>query len=206
MGIWGAGNMKDVLCLLLIVCICMPFTGCEREPDGPPVVDAVGPSANTNASPPEPDEPPVVNVVRPSGRANAPPIVIGMTKTEVAEFYPFIGGEFDLMTTPSQFRPARNIISRDNVRFKLAFDENDRVCAIHTIDKTFRLPNGIGVGSTYAEIKQLGNYFVAFRIIGYVRMVKLEEGTLFGFPWKSREETDISDDEKVDWMELDKIP
>jgi hypothetical protein len=44
------------------------------------------------------------------------------------------------------------------------------------------------------------------KIIGYGRMVKLEDWTLFGFPRKSRDETDISGDEKVVRMELDKIP
>jgi hypothetical protein len=176
------------------------------DPDKTPVADVFRPSVNADRFPSESEKLSATDVAMPSVKADAPPILIGMAKSEVARFYRFIGGEFLLLTSPAQLSPTRTVVWHGTVRFRVAFDEDDRVCAIHTNDRSFILPNGIGVGSTYADIKQLGRYFVVFRFPGYGRMVKLEEGILLGFHWKSREETYITDDEKVLWIEFDRTP
>ena len=151
-----------------------------------------------------------------------PSIKIGRAKKEVANHYPFIervyflvseSGELieveagGVQTEPAQIRPAERIRSDDGIQFTLSFDENERVHSISTNDKSFRLPSGIGIGSTFAEVKEIYKTYETTPIFRYGRMIEIDDGVLLGFSWRFEDgETDIGDDEEVEWIKLERIP
>jgi len=135
-------------------------------------------------------------------------IKIGMTKAEVNELYPCLSEEL-VMIEAGQLSNGCKILFRGKTEFILVFEKNEKLCKLITSDTSFRLNNGVGIGSTFADLKRV---YVKYKIMfspGYGRLVIVDDGTVFGFSWTNLDQKGnaiIHNTEKVEWMEFDKIP
>jgi hypothetical protein len=112
-----------------------------------------------------------------------------------------------ILTGPSQFRQGCSIMS-GGVKFLLAFDESGHLLKILTNSREYRLPNGLHVGSTLAEIKQNYNEYKITAPTGYGRLVVIEnQGVAFGFSWKEGSPcaAEVLDTDEVACLELSEI-
>lgn len=141
-------------------------------------------------------------------------IEIGMLRSNVLKITECIE-EIQLMTDPSQFSRACKI-RKNEVDYIVAFDNNDHTIVISTNSTKFRLPNGIGVGDTFSKIKRSYNNYHIKPSLGFGRFVVVQDGVhTFGFSWILRSKNDsrsdfernskIDDNEKIEWIELEKI-
>ena len=135
-----------------------------------------------------------------------PPIKIGMPKIDVYKVSKVIAQEYWVIR-PSETATCLRVIPYKNIEFLLAFDSTEHVKHISTSNAAFKLPNGLGVNSTFAELKKQYENYRIYELLGHARYFDPCDGTLFGFiPIIDEDNSKIEDEEKVKWIELQEIP
>ena len=134
-----------------------------------------------------------------------PLLEIGMKKSDVSKRYTFISDKL-FWVEPSQISEGHTIRINENIEITIVFDSKQCISDIFTSSELFRLPNGIGINSSFAEIKQQYKNYDIIISNGYGKYVKVDGGIRFGFLWKENGKNNIiGDDEKIKWIEFEKF-
>ncbi len=133
-------------------------------------------------------------------------IRLGMSRAEMEHITPCMEN-LGILVSPAQFREGCTI-QYHGIEFWAAFDDKQQIVYLSTGSSQYRSSKGLGVGSTFSEIKKQHSKFKAIPILGYGRLIVIEEeGLTFGFPWVEDSEGPkaIQDTDQVVWLELEQI-
>jgi hypothetical protein len=145
------------------------------------------------------------------GSVKKPPVTVGMITSDVVKYYskipPDLVEDYKSPTVSeivsSSLMRYIHIASNKGIIFTLAVDVNNSINWISTHDKSFKLSNGIGIGSTFSDIKKT---YQKYEVVTGDRYIQVDGNIRFGFLWSPElYKPKIKDDEKVIWIELDKI-
>jgi hypothetical protein len=127
-------------------------------------------------------------------------IAVGMEKADVIGDLTLIPNRGYIIQS-AQTSEGYKIVSKEGLQFIIVFNY-DRVYSILLDSDSFQLPTGVGIGSSFADIKKT---YPQYEIGVEPFLARYTEAgdVMFGFGWKSQyEKCKNKDDEKVEGIEL----
>jgi len=123
-------------------------------------------------------------------------LATGMKKADISK-------DFNLteygrtLTGPAETMSSYKIVSKENIAFSIAIDDDELIHRIYTNDKSFKLPNGIGIGSSFADIKkEYSNYEIEW-YQGLGRFVEIDDNVTFWFKLRLDNDYTIIENEEI---------